>query len=125
MKGVLYPLMGILFVSSKVFSATSAYPELAVVLSGLLASVLIGAFYIGLPLSLVKIKTRRFRAWQKQKIVERVVGVSLLSGLVGILLGEFLTDAPLMMISASATVLAAMFLGACITSNIVSKRAMK
>jgi hypothetical protein len=121
MRGVLYPLIGILFVSSHVFSATSAYPEFAAILSGLLASSLIGAFYLGLPLSLIRTKIRRLRGWEMQKVLEKILGVGALIGLAGVLLGEFFTYPPLMIVSTSATVLAALFLAGLITSAIISK----
>lgn len=125
MKGVLYPLIGILFVSSQVFSATSGYPEFAAILSGLLASSLIGAFYLGLPLSLIRTKIRRLRGWEMQRVLEKILGASLLIGLAGILLGEFLTYTPLMIVSSSVTVLASLFLAALATSAALSKRLMK
>lgn len=125
MKGVLYPLIGILFVSSHVFSATSAFPEFAAILSGLLASSLIGAFYLGLPLSLIRTKIRRLRGWEMQRVLEKILGVAVLIGLAGILLGEFLTYTPLMIVSSSATVLATLFLAALATSAAISKRLMK
>jgi hypothetical protein len=125
MKGVLYPLIGILFLSSHVFSATSAFPEFAAILSGLLVSSLIGAFYLGLPLSLIRTKIRRLRSWEMQRVLEKILGGSLLIGLAGILLGEFLTYTPLMIVSTSATVLASLFLAALATSAALSKRLMK
>jgi len=125
MKSVLYPLIGILFVSSHVFSATSAFPEFAAILSGLLASSLIGAFYVGLPLSLIRTKIRRLRSWEMQRVLEKILGASLLIGLAGMLLGEFLTYTPLMIVSTSATVLASLFLAALATSAALSKRLMK
>lgn len=125
MKGVLYPLIGILFVSSNVFSATSAFPEFAAILSGLLASSLIGAFYLGLPLSLIRTKIRRLRGREMQNVLEKVFGGAVLIGLAGVLLGEFLTYTPLMIISTSATVLTTLFLAALATSAAISKRFMK
>ena len=53
---VLSPLIGILTLSSATFHATNAFPELAVLLAGMLASGLIGAFYLGLPLTLLRAK---------------------------------------------------------------------
>ena len=125
MKGVLYPLIGILFVSSHVFSATSAFPEFAALLSGLLASAFIGAFYLGLPLSLIRAKICRLGGRKMQKALEKVLSLSLLIGIAGIILGEFLAYTPLMIVSTSATVLASLFLAALATSTAISKRLMK
>jgi hypothetical protein len=42
-------------------------------------------------LSVVRVKNRRFRAWETQTVPESVFDVSLHIGLAGILLGEFPT----------------------------------
>lgn len=125
MKGVLYPLMGILYVSSHVFSATSTYPEFAVVLSGLLATFLIGTVYVGLPLGLIRMRIHRLRASQRHKKLEEITAASLLIGLTGILLAELAAFTPLMIVSTSATALAAVFLGALVTSSVLPKLVMK
>jgi uncharacterized protein YacL len=60
-----------------------------------------------------------------QRVLEKILGASLLIGLTGILLGEFLTYTPLMIVSSSVTVLASLFLAALATSAALSKRLMK
>src|SRR5208282_3794313 len=59
MKVVLYPLVGILAFSSGTFTLTKGDPEVAVVLSGLEASFLIGAFYLGLPIGFLRARVKR------------------------------------------------------------------
>lgn len=47
MKIILYPLIGILYVTSGIFTKLASYPELAVTLSGIFASLGIGFVYFG------------------------------------------------------------------------------
>jgi streptogramin lyase len=122
MKGVLYPLIGILYLTSNLFSATSAYPELAALLSGLFASSLIGAFYLGAPLSLLRARFRRLRGLKTQNLVQKLLGISLLSGLTGLLLGEILASPLVLMISSATVVLSTLFLSAALTSAKAAKR---
>ena len=122
MKGVLYPLIGILYLTSNLFSATSAYPELAALLSGLFASSLIGAFYLGLPIGLLRARLRRLRGSRAQNLVQKFLGISLLGGLTGLLLGESLASPSALMISSATVVLSTLFLAAAMTSAKAAKR---
>jgi hypothetical protein len=122
MKGVLYPLIGMLYLTSDLFTATSANPELAAVLSGLLASSLIGAFYLGLPLSLARAKVRRLRGLRMQNAIQNGLGISLLGGLTALLLGETLASPLLLMLSSATIVLSTLFLSSAVTSAKVAKR---
>ena len=122
MKGVLYPLIGILKLSSIAFSATSAYPEFAALIAGLVASSLIGAFYLGLPLSLLRAKVRRLWALKVQGIMEKSLGVTLLSGLVLLGIGEIAGSSILLTISSAAIVLSTLFLSAAFTSDRIARK---
>lgn len=119
MKGVLYPLVGMLYLTSRLFSATSAVPELAALFSGLLASSLIGAFYLGLPLGLILGKSRRLRNLAK---LQRYLSMALLSGLGGLLLGEVLASPLSLTISSCVIVLSTFFLAALATSGRIARR---
>lgn len=122
MKGVLYPLIGMLYVTSGLFSATSGSPELAALLSGLLASSLIGAFYLGLPLSVLRAKVRRLRGLRVQRLLERILAASLLSGIGALLLGEFFNSSMILLLSSAAIVLSTLFLSATITSARIGRK---
>ena len=122
MKGVLYPLIGILKLSSLTFSAISPFPELAALLSGLVASSLMGAFYLGLPLSLVRAKIRRLRGLKAQGPLERTLAMTVLCGLVMLGFGEVFASAILLTISSATVVLAVMFLSAAFTSGQIARR---
>jgi hypothetical protein len=122
MKGVLYPLIGILGLSSLAFSATSGFPELAALLSGLVASSLIGAFYLGLPLSLVRVRVRRLRGLKVQGTLEWALGVVLLGGLGMLGVGEIFSSITLLMVASVSIVLSTLFLSATITSGRISQK---
>ncbi len=121
-KGALYPLVGILFVTSGLYSVTAAYPELAAVLSGLLASSLIGAFYLGLPLSVIRAKVRRLDGSRAEWLLEKYLGVMLLGGLATLLLGELYAIQVLLIVSSATIVLSMLFLSASIISRRIAKR---
>jgi peptide/nickel transport system substrate-binding protein len=116
MKGVLIPLIGILGFSSLAFNATSAFPELAVLVSGLVASSLIGAFYLGLPLSLLRAKVRRLRR-SKGQTLERTLLTILLGGVAVLFVGELLASPVLLMMASATIVLSTLFLSAAYTSR--------
>jgi peptide/nickel transport system substrate-binding protein len=122
MRGVLYPLIGILKLSSITFSVASTVPELAALLSGLVASSLIGAFYLGLPLSLVRARVRRLRAFGAQKTLERWLSVMLIGGLSVFLIGELSGLFVLLMISSVAILLSALFLSGTFISGLIARK---
>jgi hypothetical protein len=122
MRGVLYPLIGILKLSSLTFSAASGVPELAAFLSGMIASSLIGVFYLGLPMSVIRAKISRLRGSKSQKMVERTLLAMLLGGIVTLLVGELLASSSLLMISSVTVLLSTLFLSATFTSGRISRK---
>jgi hypothetical protein len=122
MKGALYPLVGILYITSEVFSATSSYPEIAALLSGLLASSLIGAFYLGLPLGLIRAKIRRLAHSRLQRSLVRALSAAFFIEGAMLVLGELLSSVPLLILSTSAIVLDVLFMSAAVTSAALAKR---
>lgn len=122
MKAVLYPLIGILFLTSRIFAVGSSYPELAALFSGLAASTLIGAFYIGLPLGLIGAKIHRLRRRGIQRLLAKSLTVALLLGLTGLAIGEALLSAPLLIVSTSTIILATLFAAATFTSSTIAKK---
>jgi hypothetical protein len=122
MKSVLYPLIGILYVTSNLFSATVAYPELAALLSGLLASSLIGAFYLGLPIGVLRARVRRLRNWKGQGMLEKALAAILLGGLGTLLFGELLSSPPALIISTTTIILSTLFISSAIVSKKIGSR---
>jgi hypothetical protein len=122
MKGVLFPLVGILYLTSNLFSATSAYPELAVLISGLLASSLIGAFYLGVPLGVLRARFRRLRNWKGQRMLERALAAMLFGGLGALLFGELFSSQPALIISTATIVLSTLLISSAIVSKKICSR---
>jgi hypothetical protein len=116
MQVTLSPLVGILTLSSATFQATQSIPELAVLLAGLLASGLIGAFYLGLPLTLLRTH-KRFRAQTIGRLMERALASVLGAALVLLAIGELTNYTPLLMISAATIVLSTILVSATAASN--------
>jgi len=121
MKGVLYPLIGILYLTSVLHTASSGAPEFAVLVSGLLASSLIGTFYLGLPLSLLRAKVGRLRGLRAQRLLERTLVISLLGGIAALTLGEISSSPAVLLLSSSVIVLSTLFLSATWTSEMIVK----
>lgn len=117
MKAALYPLIGILTLSDGTFQATSASPELAIILAGLLASGMIGAFYLGLPLSLIRGKVKRLAGASIGRALERVLALATMTSVLALAIGELTNSAPVLMITSATTVLSTILLAATATSN--------
>jgi ACR3 family arsenite efflux pump ArsB len=122
MKGVLYPLVGILYLTSDLFSATSSYPELAVLFSGLLASSLLGTFYLGIPLAVLRARVRRLRNWKGQRKLERTLAAMLLVGLGILAFGELFSSQPALIVSTPTIVLSTLFTSSAIVSKKLANR---
>jgi len=122
MKAFLYPLIGILWSASVTFNIFKPYPEFAVLISGLLASTLIGASYLALPVVILELKVKRFRDSKRQRVVMLSLTVMLLIGLTGLGLGELLLAAALLIPSSVTIVLSAMLLTATQTANTLTQR---
>jgi len=122
MKLLLYPLIGVLDLSSRIFTATAGLsPEFAVLLSGLVASSLIGAIYVGLPLGIARTRIR-LRNAAVNRIATRVLCITLITGLGALILGEALMAPALLMLSSAMVVLSALFLSASFTSTLIGRR---
>jgi heme A synthase len=111
MKAALYPLIGILWLTSTTFNQFGSYPEVAALISGLVASSMIGATYFGLPLALLKAKMPRLNSPKQKMILMRLV-IMLVAALLGLGLGELLLAVPLLILSSAAIVLCTIFLTA-------------
>jgi streptogramin lyase len=114
-RSILYPLIGILALSSNLFSALAAYPEFATLSSGLFAACIASALYIGMPLGVIK---RKMRSTLSMNV--RVFAAVLLSGLGGISAGLALGSNVLLMIASSMTVLCAMWGSGALTADFIS-----
>jgi len=101
---LLYPLLGILGVSSLAYSLLGAVPELAIVVAGLVASSLMGLVYLTVPAMFgvrALLKRRRIRLASLAKCSLALLAIALTSLTVGELTGSFL----LLAVGGSAIVL--------------------
>ena len=122
MKIVLYPLIGILAISSSVFSVVIGYPELAALTSGLVASSLIGGLYLGLPLTILRCKIHRTRGRGAQGLLEKSFGLTFIGGIAALLIGEVFASPLALMLSTSIIVLSVLFLSAALTSAKIANK---
>ena len=121
MKLLLYPVIAILFVASGIFSATSWYPEFAVFISGMFASVLIGALYLGLPLGLIRV---RF-PFRRRFFETRALDATLLIGIVMLCIGEVLSSNLLLVIAGPTIVISTLLRSGLAVSKIISVRVLQ
>jgi hypothetical protein len=104
MKIVLYPLIGILHVTSLVFSVFSFLPELGIVISGVVASSLIGLVYF-LPVVLLLNFFMKLKVSAKKV---RIIGLIWVGSIISLVLGEISKSSLIMMTSTGVFVLATM-----------------
>ena len=117
MKGVLYPAIGILWLSSATFGMFRSYPEAAALLSGLLASSLLGVVYVGLPVALIRTKVKRLRDSRRQRVLQMTFVAVLLLGFVGLGFGELLLIKPILILSTVTVILSSLLLTSIVTSS--------
>ena len=112
----LYPLISELRLSSSAYSAFSSHPEVAVLVSGLIASIMIGVTYLSVPFSVCLAATDR----KPRDIVTSKFLIILLSVFVGAVVSidaaESLGSTEVMMIATSTFVVSMMILGALVPS---------
>jgi PKD repeat protein len=101
MKVVLYPLMGILQLSSATFSIFSFNQELGIVMAGLVASVLIGVFYF-LPFALLLSLVRKIKISAKSM---RIISLIWAGNVMMIFIAGVIKSPLIMMVSTGAFVL--------------------
>ena len=104
----LYPLLGILSLSSTVFSLFSSVPEFAIVMAGLVASSLIGLVYLTVPAVLGMRRLLRRRSIRINRMAKGSLAV-LATALALLAVGELAGSFPLLAIASSAVVLTCVF----------------
>ena len=116
MKGVLYPLVGVLLLTSNLFTVSPTISEAGILLAGLFASCLIGAIYVGLPLGFVQAKFRL----RRKSVGTRLLFATLVTSIAGLIIGEGLASSMLMistpLIVISTMLLSGMFVSSAITT---------
>jgi streptogramin lyase len=98
----LYPLIGILHLSSLSYAMLASQPELAVLTTGIIASFLIGVVYVAFPISCILwITKKQIRA----RNITKLVGAGLIPPIIAFVLAEAFVATWLMMIASVAIVL--------------------
>jgi FlaA1/EpsC-like NDP-sugar epimerase len=113
---MLYPLIAALALSSTVYASLLPYPEIATLLSGLLASFLIGSFYLGLPLFIIKRKLK-----VSLKLSMWISVLVIIAGLLGFLVALKTDSSSLLMIATSMMLLFTVWSSAAFTSALISR----
>jgi hypothetical protein len=108
LRAVLYPLLGILELSSATYAVFQSVPEFAITIAGLLASALIGLVYLT-PISVVLVRFLRGRRIGAKHLL-KVFSISLLVVVALLLIGEQAGSFGLLTIAASALVLTTLVL---------------
>jgi M6 family metalloprotease-like protein len=103
LKVVLYPLLGILQLSSAAYSTLSFAPEVAITTAGILASALIGLMYLT-PVSVFLVRFMRRKGIGAVHVLRAYSGAFLFA-VAALLLGELMGSFSLLSIAASALVL--------------------
>jgi len=117
MKILLYPLVGILHISASAYSALSFSPELAIVITGLVASGLIGIVYFA-PLSLITLLfMRRRRKFRLNMSHLKGLTAIWIASIALICLAEATAAQPVMMVATAMLVLSTLTLAALVTTQ--------
>ena len=112
MKEVLYPLIGILHVSSDSYAALAFQPELAALTAGIVASFLIGLAYVGLPaFGVLCLAKEKVSSKTKRRALKLTATVAM-ALFVAFIVAELLALASLMMIASVGLILTVLAAGA-------------
>jgi len=117
-KSMIYPLIYSLEFSRRIVQPLSLNPEAAVLISGIIASVLIGLVYIS-PIAVIisALKLRKDDRWTRPA-TSYILSI-MAAAIIMFLLAEAILNPPLMMLSSALIVLASMSLGALIMPIII------
>ena len=118
MRVVLYPLIGILHLSSMAYSAISFSPEFGVVVAGFVASSLIGAVYFTLLAIVLLAIIKRFKKKTLKTMQFKLLTIPLLISLALVLLGEIAPSPAIMMVATASFVLTTLASSATIVASL-------
>jgi hypothetical protein len=116
MRVLLFPLMMILEFSASLFDALSVQPEFAALITGLVASALIGISYLGIPLFLLFRRSKK-GVRRAMNLLAGVLGI----GVFGLAISELSANTSLAILSSATVALANLFLFAGLPSTIPSR----
>jgi hypothetical protein len=119
MKVALYPLIAVLYVSSLVFAAITYNVEVAVVAAGVIASIGIGAIYLG---PILVISSRLFKSRSRsRRLAMRIAYVVGIFSAAGVMLAEISQIAVLIEVTTVSVVLCSVSLGGLVSAWTISR----
>ena len=118
MKAVLYPLIGILYLTNRLFTSLSFNMELAVTISGIFAAFAIGSVYIG-PIALIASRLGMIRKILRGGEITHLILACCLTSVGGILVTELTHQNWFLLPTTVATVLSFVALGGCTVPHVV------
>jgi hypothetical protein len=110
MRVILTPLLGILTLAKMSFSALSFNPDIAVIVSGLVASTLIGVVYAFPVLLVLLLVIRKIHPFRFTTGVLKIFGGSAITGLVLLAVGGLLSVKPVLLVGSVLFVVSLVFL---------------
>ncbi|MCW4033393.1 MAG: hypothetical protein NWF08_08420 [Candidatus Bathyarchaeota archaeon] len=122
MKLALYPLLGILHVSAVTYSIFSFTPELAVILSGFVASSLIGLIYFTPTTLGLTMITRKFKGTKLNTGHLMPIAILVFLSILSILIGEITRITMLVQIATATFVLSIIYLTSLFATMKIAKR---
>ena len=122
MKGILYPLIGILHLSSMAYSTFSFSPELGVIMAGFVASSLIGAVYFTIPAAMLLMIIKRFKKKTLKTMQFKLLKIPWLISLALVLLGEIALSPAIMMAATASSVLTTLASSATVVASKITQR---
>jgi uncharacterized membrane protein len=122
MRVMLWPLMGVLHLSSIAYSAFEFEPELAALIGGLIASSLIGLVYLSLPvMGMLRLLRRRIDASVNRRIMKSL-GILMFICLAGFTVSLLLLLPQIMMVATVGIVLTGLSVGSILPVLFIMKK---
>jgi len=122
MKGALYPLIGILHLSSMTHSAFASSPELGIVVTGFVASSLIGIVYFTIPATALLATVKRSKKKTLKTKQLKLLAVPWLISVTLIIIGEITLSPAIMMTATASFVLITLVSSAIVVANKIVQR---
>jgi hypothetical protein len=120
LRAALYPLIGTLLVSSRVYDVFALVPEVAIIASGFIAASLLGLVYLLPVVSIALWRVRRLRRLARSSLP--LLGLMATVGLAALIAGELLTASALMMMGSALFVVGVLILTPMAISTVTIRR---
>ncbi|MEJ2272721.1 MAG: hypothetical protein P8X91_09675 [Candidatus Bathyarchaeota archaeon] len=119
-RGMISPLLGTLFVSWNIFEFLQFSPELAIIIAGFVAGILLGAIYIGFPLTIASKLSKRLSEKLEGTIIVKSLFLLVVLGFVLTIVGFIINGSIFSMLGSALLVLSSMALSTNLTFKALS-----